>query len=518
MADICLLLEGTYPYVTGGVSSCVHQLIQKTPSLTYDVVYIGDYKREYRKYKYSIPFNVNNIYELYLFDENISLNPRSFFKTRLKNIFKDIKKYIKKDGINSLKTIKDNFKRSKIKNLIRSFISWNRKEGLDKFQEIYTNFFDSRSRFIDPKDILFSLEAWEILQEEYDLKENKNTSFIDFFYTWRFSFVPLIKILSYDLPRSQIYYSLCTGYAGLLGAVGKQRYNAKFLLTEHGLYTNERKLDLLEAEWEQQQKDIFAKIDNNRWWESLFQSLSILAYEKADIVTTLFKENQEKQISQGCSREKSIVLPNGINILPNIEIKSKIKKEFIFAFVGRVVAIKDVKTLIRAIDKIDKEIDSNIKLLILGPLDEEPEYVEECRELCFLLDLNNTVTFLGQVDMKDYYPIIDVLILSSVSEGQPIVLLEAFMYKIATIATDVGGCKGLLEGVSVEDKKLGKSGIIISLGDADMLAKKMFFLLKNQDIRNKMGEIGFQRLKFFYTEDKMVASYKRIFTEMIFRS
>ncbi len=41
MADVCLLLEGTYPYVSGGVSGCVHQLIKKLPNTSFAIVYLG---------------------------------------------------------------------------------------------------------------------------------------------------------------------------------------------------------------------------------------------------------------------------------------------------------------------------------------------------------------------------------------------------------------------------------------------------------------------------------------------
>ena len=69
MSDICLLLEGTYPYITGGVSSCVHQLIEETPHLSYSIVFIGPKKERDAEYKYNIPSNVRIIEELYLFED-----------------------------------------------------------------------------------------------------------------------------------------------------------------------------------------------------------------------------------------------------------------------------------------------------------------------------------------------------------------------------------------------------------------------------------------------------------------
>ncbi|MEO7022602.1 MAG: DUF3492 domain-containing protein, partial [Ktedonobacteraceae bacterium] len=38
MIDICLLVEGAYPYVTGGVSNWLHELVSNLPSLTFSVV------------------------------------------------------------------------------------------------------------------------------------------------------------------------------------------------------------------------------------------------------------------------------------------------------------------------------------------------------------------------------------------------------------------------------------------------------------------------------------------------
>ena len=60
-ANICLLLEGTYPYVRGGVSSWVRQLIEGMPELTFSIVFLGGDPSEYDKPSYDIPENVVHI-------------------------------------------------------------------------------------------------------------------------------------------------------------------------------------------------------------------------------------------------------------------------------------------------------------------------------------------------------------------------------------------------------------------------------------------------------------------------
>jgi len=63
-------------------------------------------------------------------------------------------------------------------------------------------------------------------------------------------------------------------------------------------------------------------------------------------------------------------------------------------------------------------------------------------------------------DVKKYYSQIDVLVLTSLSEGQPLVILEGNCAGVPVVATDVGACRELLMGVSPEDQALGASGLI----------------------------------------------------------
>ena len=67
-ADVCLLLEGTWPYVRGGVSSWVHQMILGQPQLTFSVFFIGGQRQAYPRRAYEIPANVVHIEDAFLED------------------------------------------------------------------------------------------------------------------------------------------------------------------------------------------------------------------------------------------------------------------------------------------------------------------------------------------------------------------------------------------------------------------------------------------------------------------
>ena len=61
-ANVCLLLEGTFPYVRGGVSSWVKQLIEGMPNLTFSIVFLGGSPDEYGEPAYDIPPNLSLIH------------------------------------------------------------------------------------------------------------------------------------------------------------------------------------------------------------------------------------------------------------------------------------------------------------------------------------------------------------------------------------------------------------------------------------------------------------------------
>jgi len=68
-ADIALLLEGTFPYVSGGVSSWVNQIIRAYPEYRFAIVFLGSRPEDYGPQKYELPANVVHIETHYLYGE-----------------------------------------------------------------------------------------------------------------------------------------------------------------------------------------------------------------------------------------------------------------------------------------------------------------------------------------------------------------------------------------------------------------------------------------------------------------
>ncbi len=114
--------------------------------------------------------------------------------------------------------------------------------------------------------------------------------------------------------------------------------------------------------------------------------------------------------------------------------------------VARIVPIKDVRTFILAAEML-AQIVPDVEAIIIGPEDEDQDYAAECRSLVRQGRLERVVTFEGRVpDIMDYYPRADVFALTSISEAQPLALLEAGAAGRPIATTDVGSCREILAG------------------------------------------------------------------------
>ena len=145
----------------------------------------------------------------------------------------------------------------------------------------------------------------------------------------------------------------------------------------------------------------------------------------------------------------------------------------------------------------------------MGPTDEDPEYAQECFELVNVLNVKDVV-FTGRINVRDYLGKMDFTLLTSISEGQPLTILESYAAHCPVIATDVGNCRELIYGAGDSDR-FGTAGILTHIMNLDEIAEAMIRLATHKEERLKMGEIGYQRVMAFYRIDQMKAVYQQIY-------
>ena len=261
---------------------------------------------------------------------------------------------------------------------------------------------------------------------------------------------------------------------------------------------------MLKATW-------VAGIYKNIWIEQ-FRKMSRLAYDRADVVTCLYEHAKHLQIGLKCPEEKIVITPNGIDMERFADLPGKTAEDEGYINIGavlRVTPIKDVKTMLRAF-AFAKEKVPNIQLWIMGPCDEDEKYAEECFELVEQQKISG-VFFTGRINVSEYLGRMDFTILTSISEGQPLTILESYAAHKPVIATDVGNCRELIYG---EGDGCGTAGILTHIMNVSEIAKAIVDLATSQRKREEMGECGYQRVLKRYRIQQMKKTYEALYEEI----
>jgi glycosyltransferase involved in cell wall biosynthesis len=464
---ICFVLEGSYPYVRGGVSTWVDSYIRSMPQHEFILWTIIDLESKQGQFAYQLPENVVAVHENCL---GSSLRLRIHKNPNLK--FSEAE-------------------RQAIYQLVRC--------QEPDWRVLMDSFSDQSSK---PVEFFLSEEFLKILKE-YAREQFPDAGFKDLFWTIRSMLLPLLYLIGQAMPEADLYHSPSTGYAGVLAALGSMKYEKPFVLTEHGIYTREREEELIRSDW------ILSIFKD--FWISMFFMFSRFAYQRAQRVTSLYHRASLIQQDLGCPAEKCDVVRNGLDFDVFSVIPEKCPDGWIdIAAIVRFAPIKDLKTLIYTFAQLKHEFE-NVRLHIMGGIDEE-DYHRECLELIEYLRVKD-ILIPGIVKTTTYLEKIDFTVLTSISEGQPFAVLESMAAKRPVIATDVGCCRELIEG-DVDDK-LGLAGICVPPMHQSKLLRAMLELCQKETLRKTMGVIGQRRVKQYFGIHDMIDNYLDVYEKAI---
>jgi len=315
-----------------------------------------------------------------------------------------------------------------------------------------------------------------------------------------------------------VYHAVSTGYAGFLGSLLSSQTSTPYIISEHGIYTKERELDLAQVDWIPEELDPFKVGLNDHMnylrsvWIRFFKSLGKMSYASANEVYTLYNGNRLRQIADGAPENKLSIVPNGVNVdrFKRVRRADDAPVPPVLCLIGRVVPIKDIKNFIRAMRIVRAKVPGAEGWLV-GPQDEDPDYTRECKLLVDSLDLGNCVKFLGFQSPDDIFPRIGLSVLTSVSEGQPLVVLEGYAAGIPAVTTDVGSCSELVYGVSAEDQAMGSSGAVVPIANPSEFAEAAIELLNDEDKWRAARDAAIKRVETYYDEKDMIRRYEAIY-------
>ena len=488
-ADVCLILEGTYPYVSGGVSTWTHDLILNQPDKTFHIVAMLAPGSD-PKQAYEMPKNVTGITRVFL--QEMPHEKAISDKSALQDFYAHVE--------GALLNIQTHAKLMHIKTIMKALKKLPQQAGA--------------------KTVLNSFNAWGMLVR-MNRTSMAHTCFLDYFWSWRALMGGLFSILLSPLPKAKCYHALSTGYAGLYLTRASIETGRPCVITEHGIYTNERRIEILLADWLSDQHALNFNIEKEYmertlqdFWIDTFRGYSKMTYECAEQIITLYEGNYEFQIADGADPKKLRVIPNGIDYEAYSAIKRDEDHPPTIALIGRVVLIKDVKTFIRAIAILKDKV-PGIKAYLMGPTDEDKEYYEECLSMQKSLGVEDVLEFTGKVSLTDYLGKIDIIVLTSLSEAQPLVILEAGAAGVISVATNVGSCSELVMGKNDEEPHLGAGGAICPLANPGAIARAIADLFNNPEQMVRARKAIQERTKKYYNRIDQHAAYRDLYDKMM---
>lgn len=231
--------------------------------------------------------------------------------------------------------------------------------------------------------------------------------------------------------------------------------------------------------------------------------------QKSDGVTAVSRYLQQLTIER-VGRQDVEVIPNFVDTkffrkLPSKECaRSSVapKGESILLHISNFRPVKRVMDVVRIFERVIKKHPA--KLLFVGDGPDRTSTENYCRKQ----GLEKAVVFLGkQDDLPELLCCADALLLPSELESFGLVALEAMSCEVPVVATNVGGLPEVIEH--------GVTGFLGKLGDVDEMADYTVEILKNPELRKKMGAEGRRRAVEMFDLDRIVPQYEKYYEKIL---
>ncbi len=302
----------------------------------------------------------------------------------------------------------------------------------------------------------------------------------------RFDFSAVTQLKKYLLSNKIALLHTHNYKSDVLGFAAARLAGIPIVATAHGYTDMDRKVT------------IYEKLD--RWILRRF-------FNKVAVVTD--------KMLPGFPERRRTVIPNGLNV----ERFSKLKEEnahlriqqrrlwgidddkIIVATIGRLSKEKNQALLLQAAAQLSAKHD-RIHFVIVGAGPEE----ERLKQLAEDLKITDKTKFVGLIqDIAPVYQAIDVFVLTSLTEGVPITILEAMAAEVPIVATRVGGIPDLITD--------SQTGLLVNSGDVQDFSVKIELLLTQPNLGKKFSAAAATFVKSHFSQEIMVERYRRVYEE-----
>lgn len=291
-----------------------------------------------------------------------------------------------------------------------------------------------------------------------------------------------IKIIHTHGPRGSFYGRLAARWAGvpiIISTVHVSLYDYPVCRLKKGIY-----------------------IMLDRFTARFCDRIICVAKALADNLIYKSKINPDKVlvIHNGIDLDRFNKIGDAFNLLKELNINVEDKR---IGIIGRLSCEKGHIYLLKAVAELRK-IFPNLKCLIVGDglLRKELERISE------RLEISKNCIFTGTMhNIPEVLSILDGLVLPSISEGFPMILLEAMAARCPIVATRIGGIPELIEN--------GKTGILVEPRDHQALARAIEELLQNKEKTKEMTSMARLMVEKEFIAEGMVKKIEGVYENLV---
>jgi len=234
------------------------------------------------------------------------------------------------------------------------------------------------------------------------------------------------------------------------------------------------------------------------------------AFSLSNLAIFVNSDDPRYMINKGIIDEKKVKIIKSVGIdtdefddskidknrLEKLKTELNVKDKTVVLMIARAIWHKGIREFYEA---AKRSRDPDTVFILVGDTD-EGNHFSATKE--FLQ--NSDVLWLGfREDIKELISICDIFVLPSYREGVPRTLLEAASMAKPIVTTDAVGCKEVVED--------GKNGFLVPVKDVEKLSKSIEKLLKDEDLRKKMGKYSREKAIKEFDIKKIVKEYMDVY-------
>jgi glycosyltransferase involved in cell wall biosynthesis len=212
-----------------------------------------------------------------------------------------------------------------------------------------------------------------------------------------------------------------------------------------------------------------------------------------------------KDILKVNSKSKVVVVTNGVDLAYYDKYESSLDYQNYVVFISRLVFNKNLNIVISSFTEVRKKIpDAKLIVIGFGPM------MDEWKNMTLRLGLAKNVVFTGYVSQERKIEILSkssALLLPSITEGMPIVALEAFALSKPVLLSDIEPHRDLVQD--------GVDGFLIPFDDKSKWAEKIIFILSNKEAREGIGRKARSKVENRFNMDRTLRELESLYSSCL---